>query len=91
MKSKILLFAACFFIIIDSLVLGLFSYLSNNIILELAGYLYTFFNDTSGTANDVFINAAKHVVPFVIAGILIVLVLVYFFRNIYNSIGLYIL
>ena len=50
--------------------------------MELAGYLYTFFNDTSGTANDVFINAAKHVIPFVLSGILIVLIIVYFFKNI---------
>ncbi len=91
MKNKILLFIICVLILIDSLVLGLFSYLRKNIILELAGYLYTFFGETGGTANDVFISAAKHIIPFVIVAVLLVLIMIYFFRYVCRDNPLFIL
>ena len=79
-RNKIIVFLACLFLVFDSIILGFFSYLRNNINLDLAGYLYTFAGNTTGTGSDVFKTALKHLVPYIVASLIAVLLILCFYN-----------
>lgn len=76
-RLKTILFVA--FVILLFTVIGIYSYLKICINLDYAGILYTFANKTVGTSKDVIISAVKHIIPFEIIGMAIILFVLYFF------------
>ncbi|MBQ6478085.1 MAG: LTA synthase family protein [Erysipelotrichaceae bacterium] len=82
MKNNRLLYLGGVLFFIDTILVGLFSYLNKYINVDITAYIYTFFREKTGTSKDVITHAVKNMIPFIILAVVIpVFLIILFNRN----------